>query len=110
MLNTTHYGLWPLATLMGEVTVESATAVAEQIASAPLPLDERGELAGLLVVLSEVRLGKGTLLRVLRRNSMIDELVKNSGLAEEFLEEGRREGMRAARARHFGGALRPAHS
>lgn len=93
VLDTNAYDLWPLATLMAGATVQMAVSVAERIAEAPLPLGERSELTGLLVVLSELRLGRREVLQALRRNPMIDELVKQSSLAEEFFEEGKSEGI-----------------
>lgn len=93
VLDTPHYGLWPLAAVMGNITVESAVGVAERIARAPISVPERTELTTLLVVLSELRLGRRTLIDALRRNPMIDEMIENSALAEEFLEKGISQGM-----------------
>jgi len=97
VLATNQYGLWPLATLMAGASIEAAVGVAERIATAPLPPEERSDLAALLVVLSELRLGKRALLAALRRNPMIDDLVKQSSLAEEFFEEGKSQGLSQGR-------------
>jgi hypothetical protein len=91
VLATQAYDLWPLATLMAGVTVERVVAVAKQIAAALLPPAERSELAGLLVVLSGLRLRRRQVLQALRRNPMIDELVRQSSLFEEAKLEGKRE-------------------
>ena len=53
VLATNEYHLWPLAGLMGTVTPDSTIAVAEQIAAAPLPRYEQGELTGLLALLCQ---------------------------------------------------------
>ncbi len=96
VLATPAYDLWPLAALMAGVTVERVVAVDEQIAAAPLPQAERSELTGLLVVLSELRLRRWKTLQALRRNPMIDELVRQSSLFEEAKLEGKLEGKREA--------------
>ncbi len=93
VLETSHYDLWPLASLMGEVSIERVVAIAERISTAtPLLPAERSELTGLLVVLAEVRLRRRTVIRALRRNPMIDELIRNSSLFEEAKAEGKTEG------------------
>ncbi|HST89969.1 MAG TPA: hypothetical protein VLJ14_16470, partial [Ktedonobacterales bacterium] len=89
-----EYDLWPLAGLMGNPTLEAAVSIAERIASAPLPEHERSDLAVLLVVLAEVRLGARVVLQALRRSPMIDDLLRHSSVAELFREEGMREVMR----------------
>jgi len=78
VLDTTYYDLWPLASLMAGTSIERAVAIAERIAAAPLSQAERGELTGLLVVVAEVRLRHREVLEALRRNPMIDELVRQS--------------------------------
>jgi len=92
VLQTTYYDLWPLASLMAGASVERAVAIAEQIAVAPLTQAERGELTGLLVVVSEVRLRRREVLEALRSNPIIDELVRQSSLFELAKEEGKLEG------------------
>ncbi len=92
VLQTTYYDLWPLASLMAGASVERAVAIAEQIAVAPLTQAERGELTGLLVVVSELRLRRREVLDALRRNPMIDELVRQSSLFELAMEEGEVKG------------------
>jgi hypothetical protein len=95
VLETDNYDLWPLASLMGEASVERVVAIAERISTAtPLLPAERSELTGLLVVLAELRLRKRTVIRALRRNPMIDELIRNSSLFEEAKAEGKAEGER----------------
>lgn len=89
-----EYDLWPLAGLMGNPTLEATVSIAERIASAPLSEHERSDLAVLLVVLAEVRLGPRVVLQALRRSPMIDDLLRHSSVAELFREEGIREGMR----------------
>lgn len=94
VLATEHYRLWPLAGLMVGVTGESTLAIAEQIARAPVPLYERGELASVLALLTSRRLSVDFLQRLLRRNRMLDELLKESPLAELWKEEAKGEGKR----------------
>ena len=107
VLASPYYDLWPLAALMGGMTLDSVVATAEQIASAPLSLEERGELTGLLVVLSDLRLRRKEVLAVLRRNPMLDEIVRQSSLAEEFFNEGMRDSIRLFLEARFG-AVDPA--
>ncbi|HEY7355821.1 MAG TPA: hypothetical protein VH590_05110, partial [Ktedonobacterales bacterium] len=71
VLETDHYGLWPLAGLMGQrVTAETTFAVAEKIAHAPVPRQEKSRLMGLLSVLVGMRLPKIDLVRALERDHM----------------------------------------
>jgi hypothetical protein len=93
VLETSNYDLWPLASLMGEASVARVVAIAERISTeTPLPPGERSELTGLLVVLAELRLRRRTVIQALRRNPMIDELVRNSSLFEEAMAEGEAKG------------------
>lgn len=94
--------LWPLAAVMGNPSVEDAVRVAERIASAPVSEQERGELTSLLVALADLRLAHGQLLEALRRHPVIDEIIRQSALAEEFLAEGERRLARAALEGRFG--------
>lgn len=95
---------------MGKGTLEQAVQIGERIVAAPLPEAERSELVGLLVVLAELRLRKRIVLEALRRNVMLDEIVRNSSLAEVFFEEGEangkaegmRESIRMVLERRFG--------
>lgn len=66
VLDTAYYQLWPLASLMANVTPASTVAVAERLADAPLPRAERSDLLGLLITLAGVRLGKVDLVAALR--------------------------------------------
>lgn len=69
--------------------------------AAPVALEERRELTGLLLTLAGLRLPTGELLAAARRNPMIDELLRESGMAEEFIREGmergRQEGLERGR-------------
>lgn len=83
ILETNHYGLWPLAGLMGQnVTAETTFTVAEKIAHAPVPRQEKSRLMGLLGVLVGMRLPKVDLARALERDHMIEEIWKESSFAE----------------------------
>jgi hypothetical protein len=93
VLASATYDLWPLAALMDDVTLDRAVAVAERLAAAPLPEHERSELAALLVALSDLRLERGALREALRRLPMIDDILRQSSLAEEFLAEGIAQGV-----------------
>jgi hypothetical protein len=94
VLGTDHYALWPLASLMADVTVEGTRAVADRIAALPLPAEERQELTGLLAVLAGMRLPIATVLEVLRRSDMLSDLLRESSVAEWLRAEGKAEGMR----------------
>lgn len=74
--------LWPIAPLMGGMTPDRTLELLHQLAEVSLPPAERQELTTLTVVLAGMRLGRDTILDVLRRTPMIDEFVKSSGLAE----------------------------
>jgi predicted transposase YdaD len=93
ILSTTHYVLWPLAGLMGQVTPESTVSIAEQIVSAPLPHHERSELAGLLVLLAGARIDRNLILQLLRGHTMIEDIFKESSVYEIVLEEGIEKGI-----------------
>ncbi len=92
VLATPEYALWPLAGLMAGATVETTLGVAERIAAVPAPLEERRELTGLLVTLAGMRLSRVELLAAVRRHPMINEWLRESSVAEEFIEQGREEG------------------
>lgn len=96
VLDTLHYALWPLASLMAGVTAESTRTVAERIVQAPLPEEERRELTGLLVILAGIRLSPTAILDMLRGNPMIDDLLKDNSVAQILIEEGEQRGERRA--------------
>lgn len=102
VLATEHYGLWPLAALMADVTEETMLATAEQIARAPAPLHERSDLAGVLALLASRRLSADVVQQLLRRNRMLDELIAESPLAELWKEQAKRELARDALEGRFG--------
>src|SRR5690348_14545938 len=85
---------WPLTSLMAGVTAATTVRVAERIATSPAPRQERSDLIGLLVGLAPTPSSRRTLLDQLRRNPMIDELLRESGIIQEFIEQGRTEGER----------------
>jgi hypothetical protein len=88
VLGTPYYGLWPLASLMAGVSVDSTEAVAERIVQAPLPDEERRELVGQLVLLAGLRLRPQVVTDVLRRNPMLDDLLKDNSVADILRQEG----------------------
>ncbi len=92
VLDTDHYQLWPLASLMGGVTQDSTIAIARRLAEAPLPRAERGELLGLLVALAGVRLPKIDVRSALKEIPMLDELLRESSFYDVVYEEGFVEG------------------
>ncbi len=87
---------------MGSASVEEAVRIAERIAAAPLPEQERGELTALLVALADLRLARGQFLGALRRHPIMDEIIRQSSLAKEFLTEGERRMAPAALEGRFG--------
>jgi hypothetical protein len=95
-LDADEPALWPLAALMAGTTVERTVEVATRIADTAAPLEERRELTGLLVTLNGLRLPRSELFAAVRGNAMINELLRESSVAEEFIEQGREEGLRDA--------------
>lgn len=80
---------------MEGVTPQTTVDVAERIARAPLPLEDRRELTAHLALLAGRRLAPGLVRELLRRNGMLDELLRESSVAELLHQEGRQEGARA---------------
>jgi predicted transposase YdaD len=102
VLNTSFYELWPLAGLMADVSVESTLAVAERIARAPLPRDERDELERSLALFAGMRLPQQSLVDAIRRAHMALNLWEESSLKDALgqlmLEREREEGMAEGKA------------
>ena len=97
VLNSPSYALWPLAPLLAGATDETTVAVAERLAAVDAPRQERGDLIGLLVGLAGLRRAGAayeTLVTLMRRHAMLDELLRESSMAEMFIKEGREEGGR----------------
>lgn len=85
ILDTEHYALWPLASLMAGATAETILAVAE-----------RRELTGLLATLATRRIPYAVVQEVLRRNPMLlDKLAEGSEAVEVWREQGREQGRKA---------------
>lgn len=82
VLDTPFYELWPLAGLLQAVTADTTVAVAERIATAPVPPAERDELTRALVLLAGIRVRPGVLIQALRRSPMIENLWEQSSLKE----------------------------
>ena len=83
ILETDQYSLWPLAGLMGqEVIAETIFAVAQKIAQAPVPRQEKSRLMGLLGVLVGMRLPTADLMNALERDDMIEEIWEESSYGE----------------------------
>jgi hypothetical protein len=85
--------LWPLASLMAQVTSDSTLAVAERIVQAPLLVAERRELTGLLLVLAGLRLPPMAIMGALRRNPMLEDLLKDNSVAQILIERGIEQGI-----------------
>jgi hypothetical protein len=81
---------------MADVSVESTLAVAERIARAPLPRDERDELERSLALFAGMRLPRQSLIDAIRRAHMAlnlwEESVLKDALGELMLEREREEG------------------
>jgi len=92
VLATPRHELWPLAGLMAGATVETTVATAERIAALPAPREECTDLIGLLAGLAGIQFPHATVLAALRRHPMIEELLRESSVAQELLDEGRAEG------------------
>src|SRR5579859_6539165 len=103
VLQTAEYHLWPLAGLMGRsVTADSTFVVAEKIAQAPLPRQEKSRLMGALGLLAGMRLPKVDLIAALERDHMIEEIWKESSFAEAVTEITARRMARLALEGRFG--------
>jgi hypothetical protein len=76
------------------VTVAGVISVGERIAAAPVARQEQIDLTSLLVTLAGLRLPRTAIMEALRRNTMIDELLRESSVARLFIDEGRTEGLR----------------
>jgi hypothetical protein len=79
---------------MAGATVDRVVATTRQIAAAPVGAQERSHLAGLLVLLAGLRLPTEAVLEALRRDPMINDLVRESGVAGALIDEAKREGRR----------------
>jgi hypothetical protein len=93
VLSTPQYPLWPLAGLMAGVTAGSTLTLAERLVGAPLPEEERRDLTGLLLALAGTRLAPADLLEALRRNPVLEELLKDNGVVQDLVAEGERRGL-----------------
>ncbi len=92
VLATPAYGLWPLATLMAGASEATTVEVAERLAAVDAPRQERSDLIGLLVGLAGLRTAREAILTTLRRHPMLNDLLRESSVAEIFIEEGREKG------------------
>ena len=93
-----RYTIWPLAGLLRGMTADTTTDIAARLAGAPLPAQERDELIGLLVALAGARLGESQLIETLRRNPMLEELLRDSSVSKFFIAEGEAKGMAEGKA------------
>jgi len=104
VLDSPTVELWPLAGAMAGTTVETTLQVAERIAGAALPAQERDELPRVLVLLAGLRLPAQVLGEALRRRPMIEDLWKESSLGqalrdlaeERAHQQGKADGLRQA--------------
>ncbi len=95
VLEAPYVALWPLSGVMGNGTLETLVRAGEQIAAAPLPREERSELAGLLATLAGIRQPRGAVLAALGRNTLLNDLLRESSVVADWLDEGRAEGRAA---------------
>jgi hypothetical protein len=93
VLETPYVDLWPLAGAMAGVTEGSVLAAARQIATAPVEEQERSDLLELLALLAGLRLPARAMLDALRREPMIEDILRHSSVAQALIEEGRDEGL-----------------
>lgn len=91
-LVSSRYALWPLAGLLKGITPETTLDIAERLVQSPLPEQERDELIGLLLALAGTHLDSRQLIETLRRNPMLDELLRESSVSKYLYEEGKAEG------------------
>jgi hypothetical protein len=87
VLGAAEPGVWPLATLMAGEPAETVERVAERIARAPLPLGERRDLTALLAALAGMRLPRPTVDQMLRRNTMLREIMAASSFTDILRDE-----------------------
>jgi hypothetical protein len=80
------------------MTADSTTNIAARLAEAPLPAHERDELIGLLVALAGAHLGERHLIETLRRNPMLEELLRDSSVSKFFIAEGEAKGKAEGKA------------
>lgn len=101
-----RYALWPLAGLLRGMTADTTTTIATRLAEAPLPAHERDELIGLLVALAGAHLGERQLIERLRRNPMLEELLRDSSVSKFFIAEGEAKGKVEGKAEGMAEATR----
>lgn len=94
VLASPSYALWPLASLMGGATEATTIEIAERLATVDAPRQECSDLMGLLVGLAGLRTERESLLAALRRHPMLNDLLRESSIAEMFIEEGELRGAR----------------
>jgi predicted transposase YdaD len=94
VLDGPNYVLWPLASLMAGATETTTVAIAERLAAVPAPEQERSDLIGILLGLAGLRMERGPLVIALRRLPMLNDLLRDSSIAEMFIEEGELRGER----------------
>lgn len=107
VLGTPQYALWPLASVMANVSPETTLDVAERLAGVGASRQERSDLIGLLAALAGLRLPQAAVLTALRRNPMIDDLLNESSVADAFIEEGERRMARRMALAALGGRFGP---
>lgn len=90
VLGTAQYALWPLVSVMADVTPQTTLVVAERLVNVPASRQARSDLIGLLAALAGLRLPQASVLEALRRNPMIHDLLNESSVADAFIEEGER--------------------
>ena len=102
VLQTQETGLLPLAPLAAGATEETVVAVAHRIAELSLPRPERAELVGLLAVLAGMRLSRPRVEQLLRRTTMIRDLIRASSFTDVMKDEGKREVVQTMLEGRFG--------
>lgn len=93
VLNTAFYELWPLTSLMAGASADTTLDIVERLSTAPVPAQERAELTRLLVLLAGLRVPHTALQEALRRKPMIEDLWKESSLAEALADRFQERGM-----------------
>jgi predicted transposase YdaD len=95
-------GLLPLVPLMRGATAEQVPQLAERVANLPdVSALQRGDLLGILTTLGTLRFPKADLWALLRRNTMLsdllDELIEDSPFLRQLHQEAVAEGERKGR-------------
>lgn len=87
VLETPYTDLWPLAVLMAGTNAERVVAVARQIATAPITIEQQEKLEGLVVLFAGLRMPVAPLAHLLQEDTMLKDIFQHSSLRELLIQE-----------------------